>query len=180
MLADLDESHDCWCNSGRVAGSVSSLEEVHGRVFDLDEGWLFITEKAFEEFDTLINGFVEASVITTADFMKCGFLFTSGMEVGKLGFDASLLVTVESKNALARSLSCFTCSKFAVGTVTGEFCVCDFSGTEFFLFITINLLLGSESVVFSLFGFDLISQIAKHGIDVFNWSTSLHHALNLC
>lgn len=123
----------------------------------MEECWLFFTEKAFEEFDTLINGFIEASVVETADFMEFSFLFASLMEVLKLGIDTVLFITVKSENAFTLSFSGLTLFKFVIGTVTGKFCVRNFSFTECFLFITINGLLFSKGVVFGLFCVNLIN-----------------------
>jgi len=167
VLGDLDESHDCWGNNTGVAGFVSGSEEFHCGFFDLEECWLFVVEETFEEIDTLINGFIETDVITTTDFMECGFLFTSGVEVGELVFNTVLFITVKSEDAFTLLFGCGTISEFVVGTVTCEFCVSDFSSTEFFLFVTVNGLLGSKSVVFSLFGVDLINQSIEEAIDVF-------------
>jgi hypothetical protein len=155
VLADLDESHDSWGNNSGVAGFVSSSEELHGRVFDLEESWLFILEETFEEIDTLINGFIEAYVITTTDFVEGGFCFTSGVEVCKLVFDTGLFITVKSEDAFTLLFGCGTFTKFVVGTVTSEFCVSDFSFTESFFFVTVSGLLGSKCIVFGLFGVDL-------------------------
>jgi len=123
----------------------------------LEECWLFFTEKAFEEFDTLIDGFIEASVVSTTDFMKFGFLLASEMEVLKLGIDTVLFITVKSENAFTLIFTGLTLSKFVIGTITGKFCVSNFSFTECFLFITINDLLGSKGVVFGLFCVNLIN-----------------------
>ena len=161
MLADLDESHNGWGNNGRVAGFVSSGKELHGRVFDLEETWLFISEKGFEKFDTLINGFVKTDMITTADFMECSFFGASGVEVGKLVFNACLFITVKSENAFTLVFGGFTFGKFVIGTVTCEFGVCDFSFTECFFFVTVSGLLGRECVMFKLFSVDFISQSTK-------------------
>jgi hypothetical protein len=96
----------------------------------LEECWLFFTEKAFEEFDTLINGFIEASVVSTTDFMKFSFLLASEMEVLKLAIDTGLFITVKSENAFTLSFSGFTLFTFVIGTVTGKCCVFNFSFTE--------------------------------------------------
>jgi len=65
-------------------------------------------------------------MITTADFMKCGFLCTSGMEAVELVVDAGLLVTVSIEDALALSSGGSAALTFVVSTVTGVFGIGDF------------------------------------------------------
>lgn len=179
VLGDLDETHDHWADVGGVARFVSGSEEFHGGVLDLNESSGFLVEEGFKKSNTLVNGFEETVVITLAGFVKSGFLCASGVEAFELVVDALLLGAVGVEDSLALSTSIGTGVLFVGSTVTSEFGVRNFTGTEFLLFVTVNSLLGLKLVVFALFILDLSGEVVKHSVDVFDWSSSLHHVGDL-
>lgn len=180
VLGDLDESHDNWANVGAVARLVASGKELHGGVFDLDKsGGTFFGDETFEELDTFIDGLEKAVMITTANFMKFGFLGAGGMEVGELVLDTFLFGTVGLEDAFALGLGSGTGGTLVVGAVTGKGGVGNFVSTESLFLIAVDDLLFLEGVMFALFVVDFSSKVVEHSVDVIDGAASLHHVGDL-
>lgn len=119
-----------------------------------------------EELDTLVNGCEKVVVITTANFVKSGFLLAGGMKSFELVVDAILLSTVGIEDSLALSTGGSAFFTLVVGTVDGVFSIGDFVSAEGLLFVTVSDLLYLELIMFTLLVFDLCCHVVKHGIDV--------------